>query len=73
MPNGLSPRPRPVLRAVAWGRDFAILEYAEISVKSLLMMVRYDSPEAAAATLHEGWFPTGDLASMDANGLFFLL
>jgi len=50
-----------------------MLEYAEISVKSPLLMHGYDSPPATEAKLQEGWFLTGDLASMDANGLFYFL
>jgi fatty-acyl-CoA synthase len=44
-------------------------EVGEIAVKCPSVMQGYfDRPEDTAATFHDGWLRTGDLASMDAQG-----
>jgi len=49
--------------------DLRLAEDGEICVRSPFMMDGYfDDPEATAAALEDGWFHTGDLGSLDADG-----
>jgi fatty-acyl-CoA synthase len=49
--------------------DLRLAEDGEICVRSPFMMDGYfDDPEATATALEDGWFHTGDLGSLDADG-----
>ena len=50
-----------------------LLEYAAIDVKAPYIMLGYNSEDATKEKLRGKWFFTGDLAIMDANGMFYLL
>lgn len=53
----------------ASGVELRRSESGELCVRSELLMSGYfDDPEATAATLRDGWYHTGDLASFDADG-----
>ncbi|MGH8866891.1 MAG: long-chain-fatty-acid--CoA ligase [Actinomycetes bacterium] len=52
------------------GRD----EVGEIVVRGHNILTRYhDNPEATASTIVDGWFRTGDLGRIDADGFVFIV
>lgn len=51
------------------GVDLELTPSGEIRVRSAYLMEGYfDDPEATASALREGWFHTGDLGELDAEG-----
>ena len=69
------PYPGVAVRLVdAQGNDVPDGSIGELIVQSPGLMEGYlDDPEAEAETLREGWLWTGDLASRDAAGFYFLV
>lgn len=56
------------------GNDVPLGELGEITVKTPSNMRCYlNKPEETAATMQDGWFRTGDLAVMDADGYVTIL
>jgi long-chain acyl-CoA synthetase len=54
------------------GRDVKSGEVGEICVQGPHLMIGYwQDPEATAAAVRDGWFHTGDLASCDADGVYW--
>ena len=55
------------------GRELAPGETGEICVCGLAVFAGYyDDPEANAKAFRDGWFRTGDLGHMDAQGFLFI-
>ncbi len=51
------------------GGELRIAEDGELLVRSPYLLSEYfDDPEATSAALREGWFHTGDLGALDAEG-----
>ncbi len=49
-------------------------EVGEIEIRGPTITTGYDAqPEATAAALHDGWFRTGDLGYLDADGYLYVL
>lgn len=49
-------------------------EVGELCVKGPgVMLEYYHNPEATAATIHDGWLYTGDMAKQDEDGFYFLV
>lgn len=69
-------RPRPGVEVKVCGPDGTILEpgtVGELWLRSPMMMSGYwRDPEATAAAISDGWLRSGDLASVDAFGLYRL-
>ncbi|RLB70240.1 MAG: hypothetical protein DRH04_03960 [Deltaproteobacteria bacterium] len=58
----------------AEGNDVGTDEVGEIILKSPgIMKEYYQNPEATAATLRDGWIYTGDLATRDADGFYWII
>lgn len=56
------------------GRLLPVGEVGELAVKGDQVMRGYWSqPGETATAFHEGWFLTGDIARMDADGYFFIV
>jgi long-chain acyl-CoA synthetase len=56
------------------GRDVGPDEVGEIAIRGDNVMKGYwQLPEATRASIPDGWFRTGDLARMDADGYFFIV
>ncbi|MDA8107582.1 MAG: AMP-binding protein [Betaproteobacteria bacterium] len=56
------------------GRDVPDEKVGELWVKTpILMQGYYRDPEQTAASLHEGWFATGDLVRRDADGYYYFV
>ncbi len=54
-------------------KELAIGEVGEICIRAPEVMQGYwKAPEATASVLRHGWFYTGDIGSIDANGYVFL-
>ena len=78
--NPLPPRPRfPGSAGIASGPEIAILDPSgqllppgtagEVAVRGPNVMAGYENnPSANAAAFHDGWFRTGDLGTLDADG-----
>ena len=61
-------KPGSVGRA-APGVELRLSDAGEICVRSPFLMDGYfDDAEATAAALHDGWYHTGDLGALDADG-----
>jgi acyl-CoA synthetase (AMP-forming)/AMP-acid ligase II len=57
----------------AEGRRLAVGEQGEICVRGLAVFAGYhDNPEANAKALKDGWFHTGDLGRLDAQGFLYI-
>jgi len=55
-------------------RDLPPGESGEIALRGPMMFSGYwNKPEATAKAFHEGYFLTGDIASMDENGWFYIV
>ena len=69
-------RPRPGVEVAIRDDDGAPLDQGDIGelvLRSAAVMAGYwNAPEAAAATLVDGWLRTGDLAQIDERGLVHL-
>jgi crotonobetaine/carnitine-CoA ligase len=62
-------RDREVMIADAAGRPLPRGETGELVIRGIGLMHGYlDDPEATARAFRDGWFHTGDLASMDVEG-----
>ncbi len=58
----------------AEGNDVGVDEVGEIILKTPgAMKEYYQNPEATAATLKDGWIYTGDLATRDADGFYWVV
>lgn len=58
----------------AGGNDVGTDEVGEILLKTPgAMKEYYQNPEATAATLKDGWIYTGDLATRDADGFYWIV
>lgn len=56
------------------GADVADGVEGELWVRTpILMQGYYKDPEQTAASLHEGWFKTGDLVRRDADGYYYFV
>lgn len=56
------------------GRRLAVGEAGEMLIRGPNVTPGYwKRPEETAAAFHEGWFLTGDIARMDADGYFYIL
>ena len=56
------------------GSEPAIGEPGELFVSSAMVMNEYiDDPEATAEALHDGWLASGDIATMNAAGIFTIV
>jgi long-chain acyl-CoA synthetase len=54
--------------------DVAVGEIGEILIKGHNVMKGYwGSPDATAESIREGWFATGDLATVDEDGYYFIV
>jgi acyl-CoA synthetase (AMP-forming)/AMP-acid ligase II len=83
MPLGAAPRPGSCGPAVPGvtvrildddGRPVAVGEVGEIAVRSPARMTAYfRDPEATARAVRDGWFLTGDLGYLDADGWLFFV
>jgi fatty-acyl-CoA synthase len=81
-PHDRSVRPDSVGRAVlfvdlrivdAEGRDLPVGEIGEIIARSPNGTTAYlDNPEKSAAAFRNGWFHTGDLGRLDADGYLYI-
>ncbi|WP_026452894.1 AMP-binding protein [Saccharomonospora iraqiensis] len=75
--TGCLGRPAPgreVMVADGHGRPVPRGEQGELLLRGVGMMHGYhDAPEATARAFHGGWFRTGDLATMDADGRVFFV
>ena len=66
--------PNAVRIALADGTDAAPGEAGEILVRGPIVMAGYHGqPEATARTIVDGWLHTGDVGSLDADGLLHVL
>lgn len=55
------------------GRDVGVDEPGELLMRGELLMSGYfDDPALTAETMVDGWFYTGDLASRNADGIYFI-
>src|ERR1700742_2704683 len=49
-------------------------EFGEIVIRGHNVMKGYwERPDATAAVMRDGWFATGDMATVDADGYFFIV
>ncbi len=56
------------------GRDLAAGEVGEVWLRGSLVTTGYDTmPEATAAAIVDGWFRTGDVGRVDADGYLWVL
>ena len=56
------------------GADVTDGRAGELWVRTpILMQGYYKDPEQTAASMHEGWFRTGDLVRRDADGYFYFV
>jgi hypothetical protein len=49
-----------------------MIREAQVAVKGPQVMLGYDQPDATDHYLREKWYVTNAMASMDANGMFYL-
>jgi len=55
------------------GTQVRVSEDGEVEIKGpTVMQGYYNNPEANAEVLHDGWYSTGDLGHVDADGYLFL-
>ncbi|MGD9742627.1 MAG: class I adenylate-forming enzyme family protein [Dongiaceae bacterium] len=56
------------------GDPVPVGEQGELCVRGPGMMLGYyNNPEATAASFHQGWLRTGDLARRDGNGFYYIV
>jgi long-chain acyl-CoA synthetase len=56
------------------GRDVAAGEVGEIAIRGHNVMKGYwGKPEATAAAIPDGWFRTGDIGRVDADGYYYIV
>lgn len=56
------------------GNDVAVGEAGEMIVQGPQVMLGYlNRPEETAKTIKDGWLYTGDIATMDADGFFYIV
>src|SRR5699024_4148056 len=79
--SGYDPRPGSIGTAV-WGVECALVdavwnptppgEVGEIAIRGHnIMKGYYKRPEETAAVMRDGWFRTGDLATVDDDGFYY--
>ena len=66
-----------------WGVEVRLVDLAgrsspepgcELAVRGHNVMKGYlNRPEATTAVMHDGWFPTGDIATRDEDGFYFVV
>jgi long-chain acyl-CoA synthetase len=57
-----------------WGNDVPTGEVGEIAIRGHNVMKGYwDRLEATAEAIRDGWFNTGDMATKDEDGFFFIV
>lgn len=55
-------------------RELPLGEVGEIAIRGAMVMKGYwNHPEATAAVMHDGWFLSGDLGKMDADGYLWVV
>jgi len=55
-------------------RSVAVGEVGELAIRGpQVMLGYYRQPEETAAVLHDGWFRTGDMARLDADGYAYIV
>lgn len=55
-------------------RELPLGEVGEIAIQGAMVMNGYwNQPEATAAVMHDGWFLTGDLGRLDAEGYVWVV
>ncbi|MGH3424376.1 MAG: long-chain-fatty-acid--CoA ligase [Nocardioidaceae bacterium] len=83
LPSGHDPRPGSIGTAI-WGVECRLVdsewnetpggEVGEIAIRGHnIMKGYYKRPEATAAVMNDGWFRTGDLATKDEDGFYFIV
>ncbi len=77
-PGSTGPASRPLVEVGILGSDGTVLpqgEIGEVAIRSICNFIGYwnDAPATAAAMTEDGWFLSGDLGYLDADGYLFIV